>query len=266
MIQILRAKKFIIDYKYGNKDHQIFQIIFVKDGSIFISFPYYRKKEGIVSKVSHKGESDTLELVPGGKATSYAVKYSHHWDGESHFSQDGKVKTIIRKHSVPLEKYSGHFFTVQFQGLRDFDLNLNNQLEYSNTKTRLFFQLNPNPEAIKFVGLLYSINELKQRLIKKADDAYGPILEGISEIGEKTKGFLLSSPISYKSSNLVLYLYCKEIISMGEKEDVLTFMGGFDTPNIVNDLSHITTMLMFMYPVYNINDLQKKIGSIDLKI
>jgi len=263
MIQILRAKKFIIDYKSGDEDYKIFQIIYAKDGSIFISFPYYKKKEGIVSKVSHIGESNTLELLHGGKATSYAVKYSHHWDGEAHFSQDGKVKTIIRKHSVPLEKYSGHFFTVQFQGLEDFDLNLNDKLEYSTAKTRVIYELKPNPEAIKFIGMLYSINELDQRLIIKDDQIHGPIFEGISNIGEKTKGLLISSPTSYKSSNLVMYIYCKGIKSMGNEENVLTFMGGFDLPNVIYDHSKTTTMLMFMYPAYNFEDLQEKIGCID---
>lgn len=62
----------------------------------------------------------SLSLLDGGKVTGHKVKYSHHPDGRVHFSQDGKIRTVIQKKSIPLSEAEGHLFTVQLQGLKDF--------------------------------------------------------------------------------------------------------------------------------------------------
>jgi hypothetical protein len=61
-----------------------------------------------------------LDLTPGGKIASHAVKYAHHPDGEAHFSQDGKVLTAIRRKAVPLDAAAGHLFTVHVVGFAAF--------------------------------------------------------------------------------------------------------------------------------------------------
>jgi len=45
----------------------------------------------------------------GGVRTSHLAKYAHHSDGEAHFFEDGKVKTEVRRKSVPLGEQLGTF-------------------------------------------------------------------------------------------------------------------------------------------------------------
>lgn len=65
----------------------------------------------------HKGQQypTSLSLIDGGKVTSHKVKYSHHPDGRTHFSQDGKIFTKVIKSSASFDEVDGHLFTVQFQ-------------------------------------------------------------------------------------------------------------------------------------------------------
>src|SRR5712691_4530164 len=97
---VLRSERFVISIECGERRHKVFQCQFAKrDGSVFISFPYFRHSEGLVSLASWPaGEvSSVVSLELGGRVSSHLVKYSHHPDGRAHFSQDGKVLTVIKK-------------------------------------------------------------------------------------------------------------------------------------------------------------------------
>lgn len=75
-----------------------FQVGFDKDGSLFIHFPYFQHRTGILSssEIPPTGERKAdVNIEHGGKVTSHRVKYSHHPDGRAHFSQDGKIFTAI---------------------------------------------------------------------------------------------------------------------------------------------------------------------------
>jgi hypothetical protein len=61
-----------------------------------------------------------------------------------------------------------------------------------------------------------------------------------------------------------LVLYCEKIPSEDTKE-ALTFMGGFDPPEIVYDHSKETKILSLMYPAVDAEHLAKQIGSIDYR-
>ncbi len=76
----------------NNKTYQIFQVITSeRDGSIYITFPYYKYKKGLVSLVRFpKGsrEVKNLSLIDKGskgKVTSHCVKVSHHISGQANF-------------------------------------------------------------------------------------------------------------------------------------------------------------------------------------
>lgn len=121
----LSSERFIVCIKVMGKTYKMFQIIFSKnDGSVFINFPYYKHSNGLVSIVTLRSGikyPTSAELKTGGKITSHLVKYTHHPDGNAHFSQDRKVLTKIKKASVPLKNIHGHFFTIMLQGVRDYD-------------------------------------------------------------------------------------------------------------------------------------------------
>jgi hypothetical protein len=113
----------VIQVKAGVDTHNIAQIFFSKkDGSLFVSFPYFAHSAGLLSiaTLSAGRMADTINLQPCGKCASHLVKYAHHPDGEAHFSQDGKVISMIRRRSIPLRSFHGHFFTLLVQGLHKF--------------------------------------------------------------------------------------------------------------------------------------------------
>jgi len=118
LLNPLESEKFVITFQGKEKKHKLFQIFFLKDNSICVDFPYYKNTTGIASEVTLEPEiiyPTNITLGETGKTTSHLVKYSHHNDGEVHFSQDGKVFTKIRRKACPLENVNGHFFTVTTQ-------------------------------------------------------------------------------------------------------------------------------------------------------
>ncbi|HAU1639569.1 TPA: hypothetical protein JBJ29_14690 [Legionella pneumophila] len=104
------SNSYTITVKSGSEHKKIFKLIFDKrDGSILIPFPYLDITEGILAKVrlnANMTYPTKIDLAETGKVTSHIVKYNHHPDGEAHFSQDGKIKTEIRKKSVILNDYN----------------------------------------------------------------------------------------------------------------------------------------------------------------
>jgi len=51
-LSTLQAKKYILVINTGRYRSKVMQIIFHREGSIFITFPYFSRSEGIVSLVT----------------------------------------------------------------------------------------------------------------------------------------------------------------------------------------------------------------------
>jgi len=94
------SERVVCVVKVGELRAKAFQIGFERDGSLFIHFPYFRHRIGILSsaEIPATGERKVdVSLEHGGKVTSHLIKYSHHTDGRAHFSQDGKIFTAIKR-------------------------------------------------------------------------------------------------------------------------------------------------------------------------
>src|SRR5213593_1534618 len=98
------ADRVVIGVRNSSIHKKIFQINFKsKDGSLFVSVPYANLGVGRVGVVEcPPGDPNALLFGDNALVTTHAVKYSHHPDGQAHFSQDGKVFTRIRRKAVPL--------------------------------------------------------------------------------------------------------------------------------------------------------------------
>src|SRR5262245_14454668 len=100
------SERFVITVETLEGRRKIFQILFRRsDGSLFVSFPYYKDIHGVLNLVTLRAQATyplSFSIVDGGKVTGHKVKYSHHPDGRVHFSQDGKIRTVIQKNSMPL--------------------------------------------------------------------------------------------------------------------------------------------------------------------
>lgn len=266
-IAYLAAERYVVSAQVGNDAFKIFQIIFnKKDGSLHLSFPYFAYKEGILSELLIPGSTTfptDLSFLPSGKVTTHRVKYSHHVSGEALFSQDGKIYSKIRKQSVPLKSQTGHIFTVQIWGIPSFEKasQTKDQLS-SNNRTILTFNFNDMPNAIKFVGMWYSTRLLRKNFTGTINNEPKGTL--LSPDGRTREGLLLVNPFLDGGDRFALVLYC-EILPSKDTKEVLSFLGGFDPPDIVYNHGKETKILSLMYPATDAENLAKQIGSVDYK-
>lgn len=266
MIRRFRSERFTIAIKAQGYHRKIIQIGFSKrDGSFVVDFPYFEHSDGLAcTGTLHAGMSypGNISLIENSKVTSYRVKYSHHPDGRAHFSQDGKIYTVIKKESVPLAKAEDHVFTVQFQGLQDFKKVKSKDLGKSNEKELLLNinLTNSQSDAYKIVGRWYS----KEQLTSRAGEfVEGPKVIGGTRDGHLIEGFMVSAPLSYPLSDYALFVGYQGIPKTSDNDSLLLFLGGFDSPEVANDHDVSTTFLALMYPVSNFEELEKTIGSMD---
>lgn len=259
------ADRVVIGVRNSNIHKKIFQINFKsKDGSLFISAPYANLGVGRVGVVEIPcGDPESFLFGDSAPVTSHAVKYSHHPDGQAHFSQDGKVFTRIRKKAVPLTAASGHLFTVMVQGLHLFeDLT---QRDIATPKRGIVsMPVRDGPiEALKFVGHLYSSSHFASRLLRPNMES--PLMPFIKPNGQRIVGVVLATKVKESNQQYLLVVTVEEIGTIATHADInVCLMGGFDHPNIVFDHSRPMSFLMMMYPeVRDVKELIRSVGSID---
>src|SRR2546428_10797194 len=83
-----------IAIRWRDVESKVCQIQFGSDG-YFVHFPYHPDAPGIAARCiappQEAGAKVDIDLAATGYVTSHRVKYSHHVDGNCHFSQDGRV-------------------------------------------------------------------------------------------------------------------------------------------------------------------------------
>jgi hypothetical protein len=255
---MLQFEDFDIALNVFGSIRRIAKIKFSKDGSLYVFFPGFANTEGIVCRpVLRAGVvgQTTLDLTVWGKVTTHLVKYAHHPDGEAHFSQDGKVKTEIRRRAVPLDQQRGHLFTIQVQDFGSFPA-LN-----TPRKRQLTFNLPDSVRAIKITGWRFGASDFQ--LPEGAQVNGGP--KGVQLADGVTRyGFFVSPPGGTRFDDIVLFLSVEEIPWMSEdKAAHLIFMGGFDPVGIALNSGVDTEFLAFAYPCSDYSLLNSNIGSID---
>jgi hypothetical protein len=273
------SKRYVISIQEFDNIYKTFQIIFDKKGSIFINFPYYLQRRGSIGLVTIPGNSKfpiTLNLGPTVKVTSNLVKYSHHPDGNAHFSQSGKIFTTIRKKSVPLKNLNGHLFTLLIQGFKDFEKydpkkdGNKSALKRKNVILKLNGQ---EPESIKIVGRLFTRQYFQSLLNKPQEDPRFLHPKGEPVIRHRIQknvyqycGWILCPPQNEGYEDYILIISYKEVPKMNKDSySGLTFVGGFDSKVITRNHSLDTTFLSFIYPIpeERFEILKKEIGCLD---
>jgi hypothetical protein len=165
-VAAVRSERVVCVVKTDEFHAKAFQIGFERDGSLFIHYPYFQHRTGILSssEIPATGARQAnVNLEVGGKVTSHLVKYSHHADGRAHFSQDGKIFTAIKRQSIALGTQNGHLFSLNIQGLHALDVAATpKDAEGSSTKRSVIdFQIPATAEAIKFVGRWLDVAKLR---------------------------------------------------------------------------------------------------------
>jgi len=249
-----RGKDFEILLGVTGAVRRISKIRFGVDGSIYVFFPGFISSKGILCNATLKSGSTTVDLADGGAITSHLVKYAHHPDGEAHFSQDGKIKTEIRKKAVPLAQQRGHLFSIQAQNFGSFP-----RLE-GNKKRTLTFNLAPDIEAIKIAAWRFPLSD-----IQFPDE----ILPGAAPILQTPHGnhigLFFLPPENFPFSDVMLFLAIETTPALSQDNSAhLIFTGAFDPPEFALDHDKDTQFIAFAYPCADYETLSKKLESVDL--
>jgi hypothetical protein len=248
-----RSRVIVVALQTGSKRHKIFQVVFGRDGSLYVTFPYFGARMGILAATSAPASGQNtsrVNLEMGGKIASHHVKYSHHPDGCAQFSQTRKVWTEIKRKSVPLDDYRGHIFTVHIQGVQSFDMDDSGNAGNSSSRTTLKFAIEKvlKPHAVKFVGSWCKLSELPTWVIPS---------------GKVQNGFLVAS--HYDNSPNGLFISCEKIPCLNPAQpEILQFIGGFDPPAIMTNAARKAGFLAFLYPVENAEELKTMVGTVDI--
>jgi hypothetical protein len=257
-VDAIRAERVVCTVRAGQLRVKAFQIVFHKDGSFFISFPYFRHRTGLlsISSVAATGSRESqVNLEQGGKVTSHLVKYSHHVDGRAHFSQDGKIFTAIKRQSIALDKQHGHIFSLLIQGLTAL-APAKDELQ-SIKRACIEFAMEP-PQAIKFVGRWFDVNAMR---FSNPTPTIGPVVPGLDADGIRTDQIFTASP--YANARHVLAISCISIDALGSEPEIFMFCGGFSAPEIMTDPAREAGFLAFLYPIGGPEQLRQRLGSVD---
>jgi hypothetical protein len=262
-IDAIRAERVVCTVKIGDARWKVFQIFFGKDRSLFITFPYYRHREGLLC-ASGIPPTDALNpqqinLAIGGKVTSHLVKYSHHPDGRAHFSQTGKIVTAIKRQSIDLDTQDGHMFSLNIQGVGSLDVA--DPLKDTNKGAKrqvVDFEVEPT-EALKFVGRWYDVDRMR---FNNPVPTIGPIVPLLDDAGVSRLGCMIASP--YENARHVLLLTCESIPPLGSQaQETFIFVGGFDPKENFTDITREAGFLAFIYPISEADKLKEQIGTVD---
>jgi hypothetical protein len=260
-VEAIRCTRIVCVIKADDLRAKALQVIFPKDGSLFISFPYFRHRTGLLSAsyIPADGQRQSqISLEQGGKVTSHLVKYSHHRDGRAQFSQDGKIYTAVKRQSVPLDKQEGHIFSLMIQGLHALEPADPVKDAVSSARCRIIDFEAGMPEAVKIVGRWYDVNRMRS---SNPDATIGPLVETRDPGGAITSMVLVASP--HPNVRHVLALTCVPIPKLGPAPEIFVFCGGFDPPEMMTNPTRPGGFLAFLYPIAEADKTRERLGSVD---
>jgi hypothetical protein len=260
-IEAIRCERVVCVVKDGDLRAKAFQIVFGRDGSLFITFPYFRHRVGLLSSSSIPAtgtRQSQVNLEKGGKVTSHFVKYSHHTDGRAHFSQTGKIITAVKRQSIALDKQHGHIFSLLIQGVHALDVaDPVKDVGMSPKRTVVDFQVEPS-EAIKFLGRWFDVNKLR---FNNPTPTIGPTLLTTDADGVQRNACLLAGPQA--NTRHVLAITCEKIPKLAPEPEMFVFYGGFDPAEIMTDPKREAGFLAFIYPLAEADRMRERLGSVD---
>lgn len=264
-INALSSKLYVVGVETPSGRYKLFQIIPNPDGSILVPFPYYKHASAqLIEKTLKALRGYGEDLVVSGPVATHRVKYTHHLDGEAHFSQDGKILTRVRKRANALPNCEGHLFTVQLQGLHDFAQIKERDLR---KRGRMYVSLRYSREltSLKIVAQLHSLQQFRRKYRISSSNPSPWFRLCVEQENRVMPAVLLST--GHQGSLRLLSLSFEEIpaVSPG-KESIFTFLGGFDHPAIALDHSSDTTFLMLISPAGDdIPQAVQRLGTVDLQ-
>jgi hypothetical protein len=236
----------VIGVETPSAKFKLFQILCRPDGSILVPFPYYKHSSAQLCERTLKGgQKYPLDLNVDGPLTLHRIKYTHHMDGEVHFSQDGKILTSIRRRANSLKAHAGHLFTVQLQGLSDFQQITGHDL-HKRGRQIVSLQLPSEPTSLKLVAHLYPAADLFRRLVLGSDT--GPWIRVVRD-QKQYAAVVLAVGDRLNATARLLTLSFEEIPpTFPNQPSGFCFLGGFDAPDPAFDHDQDTGFLVLLSP------------------
>jgi len=258
-LNVLRSGKFVIAVETPSGKFKLFQVLCGRDGSLFVPFPYYKHSSAQLSEETVEGgRKYPSDLSVKGPLTMHRVKYTHHADGEAHFSQDGKILTKIRRRANSLPAYGGHIFTVQLQGLSDFQPLKERDLRKSGRQV-VCRRLDSEPTSLKLVAHLYSAAEIVKRLAFPTD--CGPWIRVIRDQRAYAAALLAVGDNANPTSRILTLSFEEVPAVFPNQPSGFSFIGGFDAPETAFDHDKNTSFLVLLSPAA---EAARQFGSVDL--
>lgn len=247
--------------------HKVLQLTFTGNG-IFVQSPYFVRSSGIASRVEIAPATRppyTLRLDEFGRVTSHMVKLAHHTNGRTHFSQDGRVRTEIRRQSFRLDNSIGLVFQLFGFWLRGFDLLPAGEL--SRDRAWIQFRMaNRHLFGFSVEGEWRRRAALEANVEGEAGVA-GPLATLVHRrSGQPQQSFFLAPRTGFDSH--VLVLTCWEATGPENVVDpLLIMMGGWDPHETTGGLPEVrqTGCLAALYPIADPAGMAARIGSIDFQ-
>ena len=251
-------------------EYQICQITFSKkDGSIFVSFPYLPETSGLLSIAKFPEDQTgpvTLSFGEEARSTSHLAKYSHHPDGAVLFSQDGKIRSEVRRQSFRLDGPLGHLFQLHVYGPSGFTVFDRSRRKADRAYMRNIFQ-DRLPAAIT-LRAEWRRKESIVASIQPPAGISGPVSKVNSTVtGDEAVVHFLGEPDGFPLLSHVLLLTVAPTTSLPSiSPPALIFLGGYDPHEVPDHSVKVaqTACLLAMYPAGNHEVLRTAVRNIDL--
>ena len=256
---------------FNGDRHLIFRLQFGKDGSIYVQLPYFNDTKGLLSKVLLKaGEMHPTNVsLENGKTTGHRVKYSHHVDGEAHFSEDSKIYTEIRRKACPFNMMDGHLFTLMFRGHNNFK-KIPDWSKVKRKKGRIHLgitleKIDARKQLCKFLCSVKSFDELcntYSEQYRRTGRKVSVFIDG-NNYESSRKYHAIRNPNSTRKDQVLLISF--ETINIDGVEPWLSFAAGFDSKEIALNHEFDTEFLALNYGAnLDHEKLTERLGSVDL--
>ncbi len=248
-LKLERLERHVLAVGSGEGVSKVFQVQFRSDGSIYVHFPYHPNVAGIAARCDAYPGRTQFNLAESGAVTSHKVKFSHHDDGNFHFSQDGRVQTVIRGKSRALDADLGHIFSVDVQGFASFRPLPEDEYRGGEGGKHLFdFQQGRFPPAVHF-SARWKVVPAGQEL----ESLRNPI--PVRHAGQIRTLIGLAPPREYPHPQHVLLVDLVPIEQLNPHADfLLLFTGGFGEE--LGNPAARSSFLALLYPAASVEDVR----------
>jgi hypothetical protein len=242
-----RKKSHLISIGWLKGSAKLCKIQFHKDG-FFVHFPFHPDTHGTIAFCTLRPGDDQMHLTEHGGVVSHKVKYSHHGDGTCLFSQDGKVRSVVRtalgKPLVSDEmNRADHLFSIDVQGLEHFPA-ITEEERCSDKVGRGFFDVAVEDPPVIHLAARWKKIDPPERIASMRNPIGGKL-----PTGEMRPLLGLSPPLeSPLYGNIMLIDVGIRERLRDEPDDpfLLAFTGGF-APGLA-DPSVESSSIVMMYP------------------